>query len=105
MDMRVTPRPLPQSPPTDRGPAAPAPASDAARPAPTPSPSPVPTSSRAKGFVEAPTSTGLAFRVVDTENGTVVMQLPSEQSIKLRAYREALERARAEGKSSSDVTI
>jgi hypothetical protein len=57
-----------------------------------------------KRFVASPSPPGFVYVVSDPSSGAVLMQLPSEQSLKLRAYREALERAKAERDSKSDVT-
>ena len=55
-------------------------------------------------FVPSRSPPGFVFVISDPSSGAVLMQLPSEQSLKLRAYREALERAKAERDSKSGVT-
>jgi uncharacterized FlaG/YvyC family protein len=39
---------------------------------------------------------GTVFRVSDASSGAVVYQIPSEEALKLRAYRETQDRAREE---------
>jgi len=58
---------------------------------------------RNKRFVESPANQGMVFVMTDAASGAVLMQLPSEQSVKLRAYREALERTKADARKGVGV--
>jgi hypothetical protein len=48
---------------------------------------------RERRFVNDPKSRDLVFRISDESSGSVVYQLPSEETLKLRAYNESLEQA------------
>ena len=58
---------------------------------------------RDKRFVESPANQGMVFVMTDAASGAVLMQLPSEQSVKLRAYRESLERRMTEARKGGGV--
>lgn len=60
---------------------------------------------RDKRFVASPANQGMVFVMTDAASGAVLMQLPSEQSVKLRAYREALERATAEAREGQGILV
>lgn len=49
-----------------------------------------------RGFVTPPGENDLVFRVADGSTGSIVMQIPSEEALKMRAYQEQLERQKAE---------
>jgi FlaG protein len=51
---------------------------------------------RAREFTFDAASRQMIFRLIDVDNGTVVRQLPEESMLKLRAYREQVERKTSE---------
>jgi hypothetical protein len=53
-----------------------------------------------KGYVEDATSKELVFQVAETASGTVLLQIPSIEVLKVRAYS----RSAADGGERTDVT-
>lgn len=55
-------------------------------------------------FVQDPNIKEMVYREVDKATGQVTLQLPTEETLKMRAYREALEKAQSERVHTTGVT-
>jgi hypothetical protein len=56
-----------------------------------------------RGYVADESSDALVFQVTDPTTGSVVYQIPTEQTLKLRAYAEQAERGRARAAGDTDL--